>query len=113
MSESNYLKFRGKCKEFCEQAVSEDPSLTIVRGHYFCPLWNTDEPHWWCVQKDGTIYDPTRLQFPSAGKGIYTSFNGMLECAECGKEFPETPNADIDGNYAFCSTPCHMRFVGL
>jgi hypothetical protein len=111
-SVSNYALFRGKCKEFCEEAIKNDPSLTLVRGYYYCPLWNTDEPHWWTTRPDGTIYDPTALQFGSKGMGIYTPFNGIVSCSECGKEVKEE-DADIDGNYCFCSTKCHCRFVGL
>jgi hypothetical protein len=110
--QSDYLKYRGKCKEMSEALVAEDPTLTLVRGHYFCPIWNRDEPHWWCVKQDGTIVDPTARQFPSAGGGIYTPFNGMVACAECGKEVPEA-DAVFDSNYAFCSGKCNMRFVGL
>lgn len=109
---TNYEKYRGKCKEFCEQAVKDDPSLTLVRGHYYCPIWNTDESHWWTIREDGSIYDPTAKQFPSNGHGIYTKFDGIVSCAECGKEIKEE-DADIEGNYCFCSTACHMRFVGL
>lgn len=109
--ESDYLKYRGKCKEFCDQAVAKDSSLTLVRGHYLCPFWG-EQPHWWTVRKDGTIYDPTKDQFPSKGIGEYVPFNGMLSCAECGKEIPEK-DADIEGNYAFCSYICHGRFVGV
>ena len=111
-TESNYEKYRGKCKEFCEEAIRHDPSLKMVRGYYFCPIWNSDEPHWWCVKLDGTIYDPTVKQFPSAGMGIYTEFDGNCECANCGKIIPES-NARFDSRYAFCSTQCNMRFVGF
>ena len=110
--ESNYKKYRGKCKEFCDAAVLADPSLTLVRGHYYCPIWNSDQPHWWTIRKDGTIYDPTAKQFPSMGNGIYTPFNGIIACSECGKEIKEE-EADIDGNYAFCSIRCHSNFVGI
>ena len=34
MSEG-YRLYRGKCKEFCERACLKDPTLTLVRGHYF------------------------------------------------------------------------------
>lgn len=108
----DYLKFRGKCKEFCEQALLEDPTLTMVRGHYYCPIWNTDEAHWWTVRPDGTIYDPTKAQFASRGLGIYTPFNGMVSCSECGKEIPEE-EASFESNYTFCSNRCHSRFVGI
>lgn len=109
----DYDKYRGKCKEMAEEAVKNDPTLTLVRGFYYDPCWGT-QPHWWTVRKDGTIYDPTALQFPSKGKGEYEPFNGMVNCAECGKEVAET-EARIGGNghYAFCSSRCEMIFVGL
>ncbi len=110
--ESNYLKYRGKCKELSEDACFEDPSLRLVRGHYYCPSWNREMAHWWTVRKDGTIYDPSKLQFPSAGMGIYTEFDGIVQCSECGKEMKEE-EASFESNYCFCSTACHMRFVGL
>ena len=110
--DEGYRKFRGRCKELSEEACKADPLLTLVRGHYFCPIWNTEEPHWWTVRQDGTIYDPTKEQFPSKGMGFYTPFNGTVSCAECGKALPEE-EADIDGNYAFCSNRCHCRFVGV
>jgi hypothetical protein len=108
----SYRKYRGRCKEMSEAAIAADPTLTLVRGHYFCPIWRSDEPHWWCVQPDGAIVDPTREQFPSRGHGIYTPFDGVIPCSECGKEMTED-EADVDGNYAFCSHLCHGRFVGV
>lgn len=108
----DYVKYRGKCREMSEALVAENPELTLVRGHYFCPMWNTDEPHWWCVKSDYTIVDPTARQFASKGHGIYTPFNGMCECANCGKEVPEK-EAKIDGRYAFCSYKCNGEFVGV
>lgn len=109
-----YIKFRGRCKELSEEACMNDPSLTLVRGHYLCPIWRKEEPHWWTVRQDGTIYDPTREQFPSKGAGIYTPFSGMVSCSECGKEIPEEEAyIDGNGNYAFCSYACNGRFVGV
>ena len=112
MQQSDYEKYRGKCKEFCDNLVTSDPSLTLVRGHYYCPIWNTDEPHWWCVDKEGKIVDPTKDQFPSKGLGVYTPFDGIVTCSECGKELKEE-DAQFESRYAFCSDRCHMRFVGL
>jgi hypothetical protein len=108
----NYLKYRGKCKEFCDELVAKDPTLTLVRGHYWCPIWNSEEQHWWCKDQEGNIVDPTKLQFPSVGCGIYTEFNGIVTCSECGKEIPEE-EADIQGNYIFCSYTCYGRCVGF
>jgi len=110
--QSNYEKYRGKCKEFCDEAIKQDSTLTIVRGHYWEPFWDGLQAHWWTVRPDGTIYDPTRLQFPSEGNGTYIPFNGMVECAQCGKEIKEE-DAEFESNYAFCSYRCRGKFVGV
>ena len=112
MSTTDYEKFRGRCKELSEAAVAADPSLTLVRGHYYCPIWNTEEAHWWTVRPDGSVFDPSARQFPSVGHGIYTPFDGTVTCSECGKELPES-EACFDSNYVFCSGECHGRFVGV
>ena len=109
---NEYMKYRGKCREMCESAILEDPSLTLVRGHYYCPVWNTKEQHWWTVRPDGSIYDPTELQFPSAGMGDYIEFTGTLPCAECGRLIKEEDAVPI-GNYMCCSTACCLKLVGL
>lgn len=107
-----YTLYRGKCKEFCDKAIIKDPTLTLVRGHYYCPIWNSLEQHWWTIRSDGSIYDPTKLQFPSSGLGEYIPFSGIYECSQCGKELKEE-EAQFDSNYVFCSYACHGRFVGL
>jgi len=113
-SNETYKKYRGKCKEYCEQLIKEDPTLRMVRGYYWCPIWNTDEGHWWCVKPDGEIVDPTKLQFPSAGHGQYTEFDGNCECSQCGKSFKEEVGIVMgNGNYICCSNRCAMRLVGL
>jgi len=109
--QNDYIKYRGKCKQLAEDLVAVDPTLKLVRGHYYCFSFGK-QAHWWCEKPDGTIVDPSAKQFPSNGHGLYEPFNGICECAECGKEIKEE-EADIDGRYAFCSTRCHMRFVGL
>jgi len=107
----DYTKYRGKCKEMSEALVAADQSLTLVRGHYYCPAWG-EQPHWWTKKPDGTIVDPTKNQFPSKGAGTYIEFNGIIPCSNCGKGISED-EADIDGRYAFCSYECHGRFVGV
>jgi hypothetical protein len=108
---SDYEKYRGKCKEMSESLVAADPSLTLVRGHYYCAAWG-EQPHWWTKRRDGTIVDPTKDQFPSKGSGVYVEFDGNIECSNCGKHMKEE-DADIEGCYAFCSCECHGRFVGV
>jgi len=108
---TDYEKYRGKCKEMSEELIAKDPSLTLVRGHYTCPIWG-DQEHWWCTKADGTIVDPTAKQFPSKGHGVYTPFNGVCICEECGKEVLEE-NAIMMGRYPTCSGICAKRLVGL
>lgn len=107
----NYRRYRGKCRSAAEEACACDPSLTIVRGHYKCPKWGLQQ-HWWTVGKDGSIYDPTKAQFPSNGLGEYIPFDGMAHCDECGKIVSEE-DATIGGNgrYAFCSYHCFGKFI--
>lgn len=109
---SDYLKFRGKCKKMCEDLIEKDSSLKLVRGHYYCPIWNSNEQHWWVINSNGDIVDPTKDQFPSKGNGFYEEFNGVYQCSECGKDILEE-EADFESNYVFCSYQCHGRFVGV
>jgi len=111
-TKTDYMVYRGRCKEMVEEAIANDATLRAVRGHYCCPLWG-DQPHWWCEKPDGTIIDPSAKQFPFGGEvGEYVEFNGIIECAECGKSVPEN-EARIDGNYGFCSMECNAKFVGV
>jgi len=112
MEQTDYIKYRGKCQEFVQQAIKDDPTLTAVRGYYWDPIWNTEEPHWWCKRVDGTIYDPTAKQFPTKGMGEYTEFDGTYECDQCGSTVLEE-HATFNGNYVFCTYKCAARFVGL
>lgn len=105
-------QLRGKCKELSEELCKNDPTLTLVRGHYFCPIWCSNEQHWWCTKPDGTIIDPTKDQFPSRGFGIYTPFNGICICDNCEKEVLEE-DAQFHGRYALCSDKCIKHFLGL
>jgi hypothetical protein len=74
-AESDYLKYRGKCKELSEAAVRVNPSLT-------------------------------------KGEGTYISFDGMIQCSECGKDMKEE-KASYESSYCFCSYECYGRFVGV
>jgi hypothetical protein len=111
MSESNYSKYRGTCKAASELAVAADSSLTLVRGHYICPFWGP-QPHWWTTGPDGSVYDPTKLQFPSEGAGEYVPFDGTVTCSECGRKLMEG-DASFASNYCFCSGTCYGKFVGV
>lgn len=109
--ESDYQKYRGKCKEMSEELAAKDPSLRVVRGYYFDAMWGK-QGHWWCEDKDGKIIDPTKDQFPSKGSGQYTEFDGWLNCENCDKRIHED-KAEFHGSYAFCCIGCACRFVGI
>jgi hypothetical protein len=108
----DYQKYRGKCKEYVDKLVAENPKLVAVRGYYHCPIWGK-QAHWWCKDEEGNIIDPTVKQFPTKGVcASYEEYNGMVECAECGKVLREE-EARFESNYAFCSYRCHGKFVGV
>lgn len=109
--ESNYSKYRGKCKEFVDAMIAKDSTLKAVRGHYYDAQWGAQE-HWWAIKPDGTIIDPTALQFLSKGKGVYKEFDGWTNCAECGKEIHED-EVHFMGNYTCCSLACCKSLVGV
>lgn len=107
-----YTKYRGKCKEFALAAAAANPTLHIQRGWYFCPIWNSHEEHWWCVNDKGEIHDPTREQFPSRGLGSYVAYEGVYPCMECGTHVVEE-QASAESHPGFCSSQCYGRCVGV
>ena len=57
------------CAEATSLLIIEFPELTRVRGHYYCVVWGERE-HWWCVDPQDNIVDPTASQFPTKGGAI-------------------------------------------
>ena len=109
---SDYLDFRGKCKELAEEAVRSDPSLRLVRGFYHCPMWGK-QAHWWAQKADGTIVDPSVKQFPTQGAGAeYEEFDGNIECEFCQKSVPEN-EAYRYAQHVYCSYECFGHDVGF
>ncbi len=109
----DYLTYRGKCKELCEELCKNNADLKIVKGWYHCPIWNTEEQHYWCEDKQGDIVDPSAKQFPSEGNGLYKKFNGLVKCEECGKEFPLEEAYPTYNSHYLCSSKCFGKFVGI
>ena len=115
MSQSDYLRYRGKCKEFCERAIAQDKTLTLVRGYYNCPI-DGKQQHWWCIRADNTVYDPTVAQFATKGvAATYEPFDGRFFCEQCGKEIPGVTELTVlnTGRYPVCSVTCGKRLVGI
>ena len=101
---------RGKCQEYAERAVSEDPTLRLVRGWYHDPIWGSQE-HWWTERPDGTVFDPTSAQFPMGGiEWLYEEYQGVFPCMGCGAEVHEEDPERYESN---CTSRCYGRMVGL
>jgi hypothetical protein len=97
----------GQCKEITQKMAADFPELTRVRGHYYCWAWG-ERAHWWLVDPNGTIIDPTAQQFPSKGKGEYLPWEeGSPEptgmCPNCG-------DPCYDGQTC-CSESCAQAYV--
>ena len=108
---SDYPKFRGKCKEYSEALIAKDPTLTLVRGFYICPIWG-EQQHFWVKDQKGNIIDPTKNQFPSRGCGDYIEWDNKYYCDECGKETtPET--GFVYGCFIYCDYACACHAVGI
>lgn len=84
----NVQEAYGKCAEVTLEMERVFPELLRVRGHYYCPLWG-DREHWWLVDFEGNVVDPTASQFPSRGFGVYTPWEEDSpeptgKCYNCG-----------------------------
>lgn len=107
---TNYSKYRGKCKELCEELIQTQSNLSIVRGFYYDAFWGK-QPHWWCQDEFGNIIDPSKKQFPDLN-GEYEEFDGWANCSNCSKEIHEEDQGIIfQSNYVFCDGTCYMKFV--
>lgn len=94
------------CSEATTEMVAAFPELNRVAGHYR-PVLGGSLPHWWCVDAEGTIVDPTAIQFRCQGQGEYVPWVGELpngRCMNCG-EYTFAPR-----RYA-CSDECDKELV--
>lgn len=111
ISMSDYIKYRGKCKEMSEQYIKEHPGCILTKGWYYCPYIGAQQ-HWWVKDSDGNIIDPTKNQFPSKGNGIYEEYNGTMPCECCGKLVKEEDIYFVE-HHTYCSETCYARDVGF
>lgn len=110
---SEYKKYRGMCKTLSEEECKKNTNFKLMKGWYYCPIWNSEEQHYWCEDEKGNIIDPSKLQFPSKGQGKYKKYKGVFPCSSCKTDIKES---DIDknlvqGKYIFCSGECYGKFI--
>jgi hypothetical protein len=95
---------RNQCHAFCK-IFAERFGLTIVSGFYV--LDDYPHEHWWCVDADGNIIDPTSQQFREGGsyspaaEKKYKMQTGT--CPECGM-------ALYEGDGDFCGEECFASY---
>lgn len=111
----------GKCREVVGRMVRAFPDLRRACGFYHCPAWGRRE-HWWCVDREGKVVDPTRAQFPSAEPGLGVNRYEELDltnpadrariptgvCMDCG--------GPVYGGDTFCDATCEeqtMAYLGM
>jgi hypothetical protein len=105
-------ELRGKCKEYALKEVEKDPALTLVKGWYYSPITDTKEQHWWTVEPNGEIYDPTAEQFLDLGTGDYIPFVGTYTCDVCSEPFDEGAGYPTGNHYLICSYECYGDLIG-
>lgn len=100
-----YEKAYGKCESVCKDINTRFPELKLIRGHYFDTAWG-ERAHWWLTDSTGKIVDPTAIQFPSKGRGVYESWDESQpeptgKCSNCGEYI-------FDGKYLH--KECEIEF---
>lgn len=79
----------GRCREESLAMADAFPELRLVRGHVRCANGRR-YPHWWCVDPDDVVLDPTAAQFALVGILDYEPHpDGAPEptgkCPNCGE----------------------------
>jgi hypothetical protein len=91
------------------------PELLIIKGH----VENLEvgrQEHWWCETIDGTIVDPTVVQFVAPEKLEYFPFKPgdiirVGKCAYCCDDINK-PVQTLDGPFEhFCDDYCYHQWL--
>ena len=95
----------GKCYEATSEMIKTFPELKRIRGHVRHILSNKVSPHWWCINAEGIVFDPTSIQFVAIIKYIphdETQPEPTGKCSNCG---------EYCFNYeAVCSDKCATEY---
>lgn len=97
----------GLCKKSSNEMVDKYPELTRVRGTVHLSYADKPIEHWWCIDEDGNIIDPTASQFHFIEKyeeRDETQPEPVGECLNCGKYVYKEL-------YQFCNNTCEKEFV--
>jgi hypothetical protein len=106
-------KAYGECEEATSLMAEAFPELRRVKGHFICPDWGK-RAHWWCVDPQGNIVDPTAAQFPFWGfagdyeEALPDTLVQVGVCMDCGSPI-EIPLSEAEKGArgpTFCSQAC-------
>lgn len=110
------MVLRAKCQSFTVKFVEKFPHLQRVAGFYGNPDVDVENmqatEHFWCVDTDGSIVDPTAEQFRPGGS--YTVFDPDVHriqigrCMECGDYIYGLRK---EGPKSACSADCLERLT--
>jgi hypothetical protein len=90
----------GQCHQAAKAMVKEFPELRLARGFVSTP--DAELTHWWCVDQEGDVIDPTRHQFPLVF--WYTEISDdhplakypMKKCMNCGEMYLQSEGHSYD-----------------
>lgn len=104
---STYELSYGECEQATIKMQELFPELKRIRGHYYDTSWGERE-HWWLIDENDEIIDPTAKQFPTNGRGVYVPWvEGDPEptgkCLNCGGYV-------YNGDYC-CSENCENEMI--
>ena len=105
----------GKCAELSHAMKKTFPELRLTNGEIKILADKNKRLHWWLVDKDGAIVDPTSDQFNG---GIEEYFEATPEsdcrnytrarCPNCGDAFYITPDQK---HSPLCSEKCETEYA--
>ena len=106
----------GKCQEACLAIKKEFPELRITNGFVTLCLINKPVTHWWCVDLEGNIVDPTAKQYDWNGTPILDyeeipdnhpeRLYKKQKCMNCGEYYYITPDLKI-----MHTQKCELEFM--
>lgn len=102
------LEAVGMCGTATRRMCEAFPELARVAG------WLSGRDHWWCVTPDGSIVDPTRVQYDFDG-GDYRVFQPGDEvrvgkCMNCGEDIYRSVDCLEGAREIICSDECHASY---
>jgi hypothetical protein len=102
----------GQCEKAVEEMKGVFPELEVKKGYAICPEPWGKRGHWWLLDEEGKIIDPTRSQFTCGVFGYEEYVEGddvrVGKCMNCGDEIWGQPERD---GACICSPKCEKEFT--